>query len=151
MRITGRDATRWNEGSLFDRILVDVPCSSERHLIFDAWKRKAQVNPSQWSPSRCKRYASQQLSILRSAVNAAKPGAVLVYSTCSIASVENEMVIRKLVKKFGSQLEVLDVHGHVTTAMLRSLGAEFKDPGWIILPDSSKFGPIYWAILRKKL
>jgi len=106
VRVTGRDATRWHETSVYDRILVDVPCSSERHLVHEALKSNSNIDPKQWSPSRCKRYASIQVALLRSAIMAAKTGALIVYSTCSIASVENEKVIRRVLKKVGSQIKV---------------------------------------------
>lgn len=67
MRITGQDASKWPpaERRSYDRVLVDTPCSSERHLA----RSCAQGRPllrEDWSPSRSKRNGDAQLAILLS-------------------------------------------------------------------------------------
>jgi len=49
--ITSRDATHWDEQERYDRVLVDAPCSSERHLLkdpaeFEKWTAKKSNNAS---------------------------------------------------------------------------------------------------------
>jgi len=72
---------------LFDRILVDAPCSStgvlRRHP--DArWRRTAAALPQ---------LAETQFAILTRAFARLRPGGVLVYSTCSLEEEENDSVV----------------------------------------------------------
>ena len=72
---------------LFDRILVDAPCSGIGVL---------QKNPDgKWrlSPEDLKRYAHNQAGLLARAAPFLKPEGILVYSVCSIEPDENESVI----------------------------------------------------------
>lgn len=124
--VTGYDATRWglHEQQVYDRILLDAPCSSERHVL------RSPAHLADWSAHRTKALAQQALALLCAALEALKPGGVLVYSTCSISPEENE----GLLERFAA-----------------------KRPGlWVlveqalILPDQSEGeGPLFWAKLRK--
>jgi 16S rRNA (cytosine1407-C5)-methyltransferase len=69
----------------FDRALVDAPCSM-----------RGTATPS---PSNVKSLAKQQRFLLKSALSAAKPGGVIVYSTCTTTVEENEGVIAWLLEK----------------------------------------------------
>jgi 16S rRNA (cytosine967-C5)-methyltransferase len=74
-------------GILFDRILVDAPCSGTGTL---------RTNPEiKWrlDADDIARLASVQLSLLASAAELLKPGGRLVYSTCSVEREEDEDVI----------------------------------------------------------
>ena len=84
----------------FDAVLVDAPCSSERHLLHDPQEMAT------WTPKRTKQNAKRQLDILLQAIFAARPGGRLLYSTCSISPVENDDVVEKLLKKRGEVVEV---------------------------------------------
>ncbi len=79
---------------VFDRVLVDVPCSMEGR--FNLQKPKTLAT---WSVKKIKELANRQRSLLRSAISATKPGGVIVYSTCTLAPEENEAVIDWILKK----------------------------------------------------
>lgn len=68
----------------FDRVLLDAPCSDLGALASrpDARWRK--------SPKGIERLAEVQARALRAAARVLKPGATLVYSTCTISRRENE-------------------------------------------------------------
>lgn len=126
----------------FDKILVDAPCSSERHFVHG--------NTDQpWSTARIKRDAKLQLAILRCALIGLKPGGRLVYSTCSIADDENDDVVRnflaKTKKKLCRRIRVDDPFKSLPTLLLE--GAERTQFGAILLPDRTGFGPLYWSVL----
>jgi hypothetical protein len=67
VRTAGRDASRWPaaEFGAFDRVLLDAPCSSERHLArrVAGGGRLARVD---WTVSRSKRNSDAQLALLLS-------------------------------------------------------------------------------------
>lgn len=71
-------------GSIFDRILVDAPCSGEGMF------RKNNEAIDEWSVENVLMCAKRQRDILDEAVKMLKPGGRLVYSTCTFSENENE-------------------------------------------------------------
>lgn len=95
-RYTLFDATRLSqklEGQLFDKILLDAPCSGEGLMNLQNDKDFAS-----WSVAHIKRLSQLQKRILTEAWRLLKPGGTLVYSTCTMAPEENEVVINYLLK-----------------------------------------------------
>ena len=74
-------------GPVFDRILVDAPCSGTGTLA-----RNPEIK---WrlGPADIGAHAARQKRILAHALAALKPGGKLVYSTCSLERRENEDVV----------------------------------------------------------
>jgi 16S rRNA (cytosine967-C5)-methyltransferase len=72
----------------FDRVLVDAPCSGLGTL-----RRNADLR---WrvAPDDPAKLAVSQRALLASGARALRPGGALVYSTCTLASEENEDVVR---------------------------------------------------------
>jgi len=72
------------EGAVYDRVLVDPPCSGLGTLQARADLR--------WrvTPQDVREMARTQASILAAGAAAVRPGGVLVYSTCTISPTENE-------------------------------------------------------------
>lgn len=98
------DATKANalEHGLFDRILVDAPCSGLGVL-----RRRADAR---WrkSPEEIVQLAALQKEILRSSLGCLAVGGRLVYSTCTIMPEENEAVVRSVLQDLpGCQLTSL--------------------------------------------
>ncbi|MBP7774614.1 RsmB/NOP family class I SAM-dependent RNA methyltransferase [Candidatus Woesebacteria bacterium] len=79
---------------VFDRVLVDVPCSMEGRFRADRPKTIAD-----WSVRKIKELSERQKFMLLAAVSCARPGGRIVYSTCTLAPEENEAVISWLLKK----------------------------------------------------
>jgi 16S rRNA C967 or C1407 C5-methylase (RsmB/RsmF family) len=135
--LRGKDGMRFGLGhqSQFDAILVDAPCSGERHLLENVRELE------QWKEWRSKSLAQKQYTLLCSAWIALKPGGRLMYSTCSLSVLENDGVIRRFFKK----------RGDVALGQLEFLGpgAEATECGVIYLPDQSSFGPMYSCLLIK--
>jgi NOL1/NOP2/sun family putative RNA methylase len=86
-------------GERFDRVLLDAPCSSEARI---RWSDPTTYR--HWTLRKIKEAARKQKSLLRSAYLALRPGGELLYSTCSFAPEENEMVVHHLLKKTDAQL-----------------------------------------------
>ncbi len=71
--------------SLFNKVLVDAPCSGEGMML-----RDGQANAN-WSEKNVEACAERQRKILQSAAKCVAEGGVLVYSTCTFAPQENEL------------------------------------------------------------
>jgi 16S rRNA (cytosine967-C5)-methyltransferase len=98
-------ATPRAAGDLFDRVLVDPPCTGLGTLQARAdlrWRA---------TPERAQEMEMIQSAVLGAGAQALRPGGVLVYSTCTISSAENERRIATF----------LDSHPNFT---LDDLGAE---------------------------
>lgn len=139
VQISGHDATCWGvyEKDRWDRILLDAPCSSERHVL------ESPKHMAEWSFSRIKRLAAQQGAMLAAAVDALRPGGEMVYSTCALAPEENDKVVEKILKKRKGKVEVL-------APLPNALNAESTACGMHVLPDAcGGRGPIFYARLRR--
>ncbi len=139
VRVTGHDGTRWgmHEPEAYERILLDAPCSSERHVLADPRARR------QWSPARSRQLAQRQYALLAAAVDALKPGGTLVYATCALVRDENDGVVERTLrsKKRGQGLSVKRVEAPF---------GEPTDHGTAILPDTTGFGPMWFTRLEKR-
>jgi 16S rRNA C967 or C1407 C5-methylase (RsmB/RsmF family) len=136
IRFTSHDATKWGlyEKNAYEAILLDAPCSSERHLL---------EKPSllaEWSPNRTKTLAIQQFAMLAAALDAVKAGGNILYATCSISPAENDDVIAKLLKKRNG-FEVSKLHFDE---------GEPTQHGWIFLPDRCRMGPLFVALVKRR-
>lgn len=85
------DALRWEPGRLFDRILLDAPCSAtgifRRHPDVLHLKGSRDLTP----------LTLLQAALLRRAANWLKPGGTLVYATCSLDPREGERIAERVV------------------------------------------------------
>ncbi len=120
----------------FDRILADVPCSGERHLLENAKEFTL------WTEKRTKNLAIRQYSLLSAAWLSVKPAGRIVYATCSISPEENDAVVAKLVKKRKPKI--------LRPTWLNELDfIEETEHGYRILPDNCGFGPMYFSVIEK--
>lgn len=72
---------------MFDRVLLDAPCSGEG--LF----RRTPEARTHWSPAHVAGSARRQQGLLTAAARLVVPGGVVVYSTCTFAPEENEQII----------------------------------------------------------
>ena len=136
--VTGYDGVKFgmHKKECYDRILLDAPCSSDRHVL------NAPEHLKVWSVKRVKRLAVEQGSLLASAVDALAPGGTLIYSTCALSPMENDDVVKKILKKRPAMR--LDEIEEIPA------GADRTGCGVHILPDHAEGrGPIYCARLVK--
>ena len=149
------DGATWctRQSECFDHILLDAPCSSERHVIADP----KYLNT--WSPSRIKTVTTEQWALLSSAYRLLSPQGILLYSTCALCPEENDGMIERLYKKFnkdGSAFTLLEPEPDLNqvSAFAPSLtlpGFEKTQYGYMIMPDRQNgAGPIYFSIIRKE-
>ncbi|WP_335912191.1 MULTISPECIES: 16S rRNA (cytosine(1407)-C(5))-methyltransferase RsmF [Shewanella] len=79
-----------------DAVLLDAPCSGEGTV------RKDPDALKHWDPQEIADIAATQRDLIDSAFLALKPGGVMVYSTCTLNSQENQAVLQHLKQKYGA-------------------------------------------------
>lgn len=132
VRVTAHDATKWCEfeTEVYDRTLLDAPCSSERHVLHDSNAL------DDWSLARVKQLGHRQYGMLASALLALRVGGRVVYSTCALAAQENDAIIEKLLKKKRVTVRIVESHASI---------GEPTSHGRHILPDTCGYGPIFFC------
>lgn len=85
-------------GRSFDVIVVDAPCSGEGMF------RKDKEAVSQWSEDNVRICSARQRRILSDILPCLREGGLLVYSTCTFNSVEDEDNTEWITSSFGMQL-----------------------------------------------
>ena len=129
------------QGTLFDRILVDAPCSSEGRFNVEDPK-----TCRYWSVRKIHEMEHKQKGLLLNASRLLKPGGVLVYSTCTFAPEENEGVVDWLLRKTEGRLSLvaLTVTGIPSYPALTAWQGKEFDPQVArclrILPDGDMEG-----------
>ena len=94
-KLTMFDGRRFQaKENLFDKVLVDAPCSSEGRF-----KEGEPKTYAYWSLRKIKEMAHKQKGLLLNASRLIKSGGILVYSTCTFAPEENEEVVQWLARK----------------------------------------------------
>ncbi|KAG8450313.1 hypothetical protein GDO86_002819 [Hymenochirus boettgeri] len=128
----------------FDKVLVDAPCSNDRSWLFSSDNLQAATRISQRQ-----NLPVLQANLLRSAVQALRPGGTLVYSTCTLSRAENSGVITNIIKTCKDVVPV-DLSYLATALSQEFCFAPDVDPGLLVLPDKGRtWGPMFVAKLSK--
>ncbi|XP_051944659.1 5-methylcytosine rRNA methyltransferase NSUN4 [Hippocampus zosterae] len=152
LRITSFDGTKWGEieQNTFDKVLVDVPCTTDRHALMEDDNNifsKSRIGERRGLPQL-------QLQLLLAGVVAACPGGEIVYSTCTLSQIQNVGVVEQAIhlaqENHGIHLKVVD---------LRPLAHMFRNTfhfasdvqlGELVIPHlAANFGPIYMCKLKR--
>ncbi|MBW8192776.1 16S rRNA (cytosine(967)-C(5))-methyltransferase RsmB [Neiella marina] len=122
----------WWDGELFDAILLDAPCSAtgviRRHPDIK-WLRTKQDIAA---------LAELQAQIIRNVWSMLKPNGTLVYATCSVLKVENQLQISDFLTSH-TDAKLIPIQPHETP----------DAPGWQILPGQQQMDGFYYARLQK--
>lgn len=86
----------------FDIVAVDAPCSGEGMF------RKDETARTEWSADNVRLCAERQMSILREAWRSLRAGGLLIYSTCTFNTTENEGVLQSFADEFGDEMTAVD-------------------------------------------
>ena len=123
----------WWDGTAFDRVLLDAPCSAtgviRRHPEIK-WLR---------SPAQVESAVSEQARLLDALWPLLKPGGMLVYATCSVLKCENSLQIGQF----------LDRHADSAAAPMDGFDIADGEPGRQILPGERNMDGFYYARLVK--
>lgn len=151
----------------YDRVLVDAPCSSERHLIhaYLAAASAGQVSEAMgnWKSSHTKTLAKTQSALLMKALKAAKIGGSVLYATCSISVEENDDVVDRVLETLKRErrrttncnwkIQVNNaLESNVAARTILDKLTERTKHGRIALPDhpsGARWGPLYFCLLQK--
>ena len=130
------DASRpqsWWDGRLFDRILVDAPCSAtgivRRQPDIKLHRRAADITP----------LAAIQMRLGAALWPMLAPGGKLVYATCSLLRAENEAVVAAL----------LDAHPDARALPIHERYGRSAGKGRQNLPGNKGMDGFYYALMEK--
>lgn len=133
----------------FDRVLADVPCTSEGTLR----RNPDQVRRLEGQPSE--RLAARQRALLRKAVQRCRPGGRVLYSTCTFAPEENEFVVADILAELDGRLNLLplQVLGLTTAPGVTDWRGRRLDPALEqclrLWPHQNDTGGFFVALLEK--
>ncbi len=135
-RVIHGDATAprsWWDGSLFDRILLDAPCTASgvirRHPDIKYHRR----------PSDVEALAKVQRSLLEALWPLLAQGGLVLYATCSILPQENQQQV----------LEFVESRSDAALRPIESEWGQAAGPGRQILPGDHGMDGFYYALLAK--
>lgn len=135
------------EPCTYERVLLDVPCSSERHNL------QTNFEFSLWSDQHSKANANMQRKLLMSALQTVAPGGIVVYSTCSMSPLENDGVIDDVLSKCSEdkRLKIEVVNSHFASHSLADMfNYRTTRNGVLVFPSKTKnWGPMYFCKLRR--
>jgi 16S rRNA (cytosine967-C5)-methyltransferase len=124
----------WWDGELFDRILLDAPCSAtgviRRHPDIKVLRRVTDITA----------LIKLQQTILHNLWGMLKPGGTLLYVTCSILCAENNQQINRF----------LQTHTDAEERVIQANWGKNMSPGRQILPGEHQMDGFYYARLIKQ-
>lgn len=127
--------------NFFNIIAADVPCSGEGMM------RKDAEAVSQWSPSLVRECAQRQREIIDNLWPALCPGGLLIYSTCTFNTDENEEMLAYLRDNFGAELVELDLDTRYP-GIQRGI-TEHNMPAYRFMPQHLRGEGLFVAVVRK--
>ncbi len=129
------EPAEWFEGALFDRILLDAPCSASgimrRHPDIRLLRKASDIGG----------LVEQQKRLLSAMWALLKPGGRLLYSTCSLFKDESEGQIQVFVNAQDNCVEL--PLNTVQWGLSRPVGRQ-------ILPGAAEMDGFYYAVLEKR-
>ncbi|KAH8297987.1 hypothetical protein KR018_003956 [Drosophila ironensis] len=146
------DARNLSDYEGYDKILVDVPCTTDRHALNEQ-------DNNIFKPTRIKerlRIPELQAGILANCLRLLRPGGSLVYSTCSLSPIQNDGVVHMALQRVFAD--------HNITATIKDLSQQtalfgdvfkFEHPkglkyGQMVVPYlPANFGPMYFSKITR--
>ena len=125
----------------FDLILCDVPCSGEGMF------RKDEATISEWSPQNVEKCWQLQREIVSDAWECLGDGGILIYSTCTFNTKENEENIRWMLSEFDA--EVVPIETKPEWNITGSLLSGFDAPVYRFIPGITRSEGLFMCVLRK--
>lgn len=125
----------------FDLILCDVPCSGEGMF------RKDEATIKEWSPQNVEKCWQLQRDIVSDAWQCLNDGGILIYSTCTFNTKENEENIRWMMDELGAH--VLPIATKPEWSITGSLLEGFSEPVYRFIPGVTRSEGLFMCVLSK--
>ncbi|XP_036412145.1 5-methylcytosine rRNA methyltransferase NSUN4 isoform X1 [Colossoma macropomum] len=150
--ITSLDGRQWRnkDEHQFDKVLVDVPCTTDRHSLMEEDNnifKRSRTKERQKLPLL-------QMELLLAGIQATRPGGHVLYSTCSLSQLQNQCVVEQAISVAQQEMDIT-----VQVQNLSSFVQLFSDTfhfapqpavGELVLPHlCANFGPIYMCKLQR--
>ena len=129
------------EGRRFDVILCDVPCSGEGMF------RRDEATIGEWSMKNVEQCWRLQRDIVSDAWECLNDGGLLIYSTCTFNTKENEENVSWIIGQFGAQ--VLPVETQPEWNITGSLLDGFTEPVYRFIPGITRSEGLFMCVMRK--
>ena len=129
---------------MFDLILCDVPCSGEGMF------RKDEATIREWSEQNVEKCWQLQRDIVDDAWACLNAGGLLIYSTCTFNTKENEENIRYFLEQY-DDMEVVPINIQPEWNITGSLLEGFHEPVYRFIPGISRGEGLFMCVLRKSL
>ncbi|KAF7396121.1 hypothetical protein HZH66_006983 [Vespula vulgaris] len=149
--VTEEDARKINDKDVYNKILVDVPCTTDRHVLHEN-------DNNIFKPTRIKerlRMPEIQADILFNALKLVTVGGTVVYSTCSLSPIQNDGVIQMALKRMWEESNTVIVVKDMSEALdplqtLFNFGNFGLKHGHIVIPTVGyNWGPMYFCKMVK--
>ena len=127
----------------FDFILCDVPCSGEGMF------RKDEATIREWSPQQVEKCWQLQREIVSDAWVCLNDGGIMIYSTCTFNTKENEENIRWMLQEF--DCEVVPIETKPEWNITGSLLEGFSKPVYRFIPGISRGEGLFVCVIRKQM
>lgn len=125
----------------FDVVLTDVPCSGEGMF------RKDPQSISEWSEANVKMCSERQRNILRGIWDSLKPGGLLIYSTCTYNTLEDEENVKWISEELGAEILNVPIEAEWGISGNKLAGSNF--PVFRFFPHKTKGEGFFACVMRK--
>ena len=133
----------WWDGRLFDRIVLDVPCSGtgviRRHPDIRLLRRATDIAG----------FVATQERLLRALWPLLAPGGLLLYASCSVLKAENGLLVRRFLRETPEAEDVTE-SARLTLEALPAVVSPGL-PGLVLLPGAADQDGFGYAVLRRQL
>ena len=126
----------------FDLILCDVPCSGEGMF------RKDPAAIGEWSPQNMERCWQLQRQIVSDIWPCLRPGGIIIYSTCTFNTKENEENVKWIAEHFDASF--INIPTLPDWNICGSLLPGFDAPVYRFIPGLTHSEGLFVAVMRKK-
>jgi NOL1/NOP2/sun family putative RNA methylase len=144
--VVAGDGRSLPDGALFDRVLVDAPCSAEGTLRRKRGKARGQT-------AKFRRQAPRrQEALLRRGIALTRPGGTVLYSTCTFAPEENEAVVDRVLEDAPVVLEPITIDAPHAPGLTSFEGQSFDsslEGACRIYPHHFDSGGLFLARLKR--
>ena len=126
----------------FDLILCDVPCSGEGMF------RKDEATIKEWSAQNVEKCWQLQREIVSDAWTCLNDGGILIYSTCTFNTKENEENVRWMMDELGAEVVPIEIkpEWNITGSLLPG----FNAPVYRFIPGITRSEGLFMCVLKKE-